>query len=119
VTRLPRVTLSRKSDYDRVFREGRRYKQGGMILLVARVENESSWKLGMMVSRKRGKAVRRNRFRRCVREWFRRHSDNIPAGYWYVVIPTGSVDTDPNPTLYKTLAALIARVAAPPEGGRA
>jgi ribonuclease P protein component len=111
--------LRGKAEFDRVFREGRRHREGGLVVLVAPVENESSWKLGMMVSRKKGTAVQRNRFRRCIREWFRKHSETVPAGRWYVVIPSGSVDDEPGEAFYDRLAALISRVAASPEGGRA
>lgn len=114
-----RRVLTRKADFDRVLREGRTYKEGNVVLVVERVENETAWKLGLLISRRKGKAVRRNRFRRCVREWFRKHSERIPAGRWYVVIPQGSIEYPLDSSLYQRLEALILRVAGSMEGGRA
>ena len=45
------------------------------------------WRIGMAVTKKTGTAVRRNRLRRLIREFFRLHQLAIPAGLDYVVVP--------------------------------
>ncbi len=62
--------LLRKSDFHRVFREGRRVSSGGLSLVVCPGGATVS-RLGMAVSRRFGNAVRRNRARRLIREAFR------------------------------------------------
>jgi ribonuclease P protein component len=43
-------------------------------------------RLGVVVSKRLGGAVVRNRQKRLVREMFRRHKDEIPRGYDFIVI---------------------------------
>lgn len=42
--------------------------------------------MGLTLSRKVGNAVRRNRWKRRIREIFRRNKDEFPKGYDFVVI---------------------------------
>lgn len=44
-------------------------------------------RLGLSVNRKFGKSVKRNYFKRCVRETFRLHASEIPQGYDIVIRP--------------------------------
>ncbi|SHN49361.1 ribonuclease P protein component [Desulfovibrio litoralis DSM 11393] len=45
------------------------------------------WRLGLAVGRKIGSAVKRNRVKRVLREFFRLNQYDIPNGFDYVVIP--------------------------------
>lgn len=75
--------------YDR----GRRYFSANFILIVLeRPDNECVWRLGLAVSKKVGKAVRRNRIKRVVREFFRLHQDLISLSLDFVVIPKKAID---------------------------
>ncbi len=68
----PSARLLSKSDFDRVFQQGRR--RGGPLLVLAFLpRREGPSRLGLAVSRKVGKAVDRNRVRRRLREIFRLH----------------------------------------------
>lgn len=76
-------------DFRRVGREGRRRRSRHFVLLIAPKRPEVSREapaLGITVSRKVGKAVRRNRVKRCIREWFRHHREALPPRSDVVVI---------------------------------
>jgi ribonuclease P protein component len=63
--------LTRKSDFERLLREGaRRSKAGYLLYLAARAEGPP--RLGILISRKHAaKATMRNGIKRCIREAFR------------------------------------------------
>lgn len=66
----PRLRLRHKPDFGRVLNEGRIYP--GSECLVRVLENGRSHpRLGIAAPRRYGNAIRRNRFRRLVREAFR------------------------------------------------
>lgn len=73
-------------DYQRVYQ--RRAAASDTLLLVHACENSlGQSRLGLSVSRKVGKAVVRNRWKRIVREVFRLHRAQLPLGVDLVVSP--------------------------------
>jgi ribonuclease P protein component len=70
----PEKRLRRRSDFERVFRRGRRL-DGPYFLLIVLANGGRADRLGVTVSRKVGNATRRNRARRLVRESFRRREE--------------------------------------------
>ncbi|HEY6636515.1 MAG TPA: ribonuclease P protein component [Solirubrobacterales bacterium] len=84
-----RRRLSRSGDFDRVYREGSSSANRFLVVYsFARREDESDdgARLGLSVGRKIGKAVRRNKVRRAVREAFWELSDLIQPGRDYVIV---------------------------------
>jgi len=75
--------LHRKSDFKRVFQEGRRLSASGLTMWVfRRSEDETSQKprLGLAVPKAYGNAVARNRLKRLLREAFRLNKTKLPPG---------------------------------------
>lgn len=81
----PDVRLRKKEEYDRVL--ARKCSMRGMFLMVYGCENELGHaRLGRIVSKRWGNAVARNRFRRWLREAFRRNKKTLPAIDFVVMI---------------------------------
>ncbi|MBM3470470.1 MAG: ribonuclease P protein component [Armatimonadetes bacterium] len=78
--------LSREEDFRRVYREGSRCTTA-LLVLHARPNGTERVRLGLVVSRRFGGAVARNRIRRRLREAVRAEQSRIRAGADMVVVP--------------------------------
>jgi ribonuclease P protein component len=85
--RFPKRLHLRKSlEFERVYQ--RRQSAADDVLIVYACESEFDYpRLGLTVSRKHGNAVRRNRWKRVIREAFRRTCAQLPPGIDLVVSP--------------------------------
>ena len=121
-----RRRLSRSGDFDRVYKEGR--SSGNRFLVLysfARGEEDRSgeMRLGISVGRKVGKAVRRNRVKRTIREAFWALTDSLPADHDYVVVARPGVEklveAEGADGVRRSLEELLDRTAGPaaPEEG--
>lgn len=113
----PEYRIRKQRDFDRIF--ARRCSVSDDQLTIYGCENELDLpRLAVSVSRKLGKPVFRNRWRRLIREVFRQRKADIPAGIDYVVIPKKGVTPDFHqlweriPALMKQLARRLRRFAA-------
>ena len=94
--------LLKRSDFLRVYDQGRRGFGRTAVVFCQRREDEGPWRMGMTTTRKIGNAVRRNRARRLTREFFRRRRALLPPGWDFVVnlralagrCPGGALDRD-------------------------
>ncbi len=90
--RTPRNRLRRR-DFRQAQRRGERLNSRYSLMLIRKRADGGPAKLGITVTRKVGKAVRRNRVKRLVREWFRQ--DALEVGpYDLVVIAKRDIPDD-------------------------
>ena len=73
-----------KKDFDRVFRAGKRAFTNRLTLIYLPAKTV---KAGYAVGKKHGKAVKRNRIKRLLREAFRTVLPEIGGNWFFVVIP--------------------------------
>ncbi len=83
------MRVRRSSEYRRIQAEGERVHTPHFVLLVCARSprgGEGERRLGLVVSRKVGSAVRRNRVKRLLREVFRRNPSLFPDGSDIVIV---------------------------------
>lgn len=85
--------LKRRSDFRRVFRAGTSVANRQFILYIYHRKEEGPPRVGVSVSKKLGKAVKRNRIRRRIKEVVRQWVEEIPDGVDLVVIARQPVAT--------------------------
>ena len=81
--------LRRSSEFQRLTREGRRQVTRSFVLVVASAAHSGHaerTRLGVAVGRRVGDAVRRNRVKRRIREWFRHQHASLRRDVDVVVI---------------------------------
>lgn len=78
--------LKMKREFDTVFQNGCKGVSRALVIYVLR-NSSSRNRLGLVVGKKVGNAVRRNRVKRMIREAFRLENPSLPAGFDIVCIP--------------------------------
>ena len=96
----------RKSEFDAVYRAGKRRTSSHYTLFVRANELPIS-RFGFSIKRTLGGAVVRNRIRRRLREMVRCHRQEIPSGWDIVVHPKSSVGKAEFATLSDELVRLL------------
>ncbi|MCR9244119.1 MAG: ribonuclease P protein component [bacterium] len=105
-----RCRLKSQRDFRRVYRRGQRARGEWLTVvgLAGREPNEA--RVGLSVAKVHGRAVRRNKLKRLLREAFRRERHRLPTGLDVVLIPQQRPDNFPLAELRVELVALIERV---------
>ncbi|MFP4679895.1 MAG: ribonuclease P protein component [Chitinispirillaceae bacterium] len=83
--------IKRKSEISRLFREGQRWICSDFILIYDKNEYEFD-RFGVMVSRRLGNAVQRNRIKRIFRELFRQNISRKPPFFDILLKPRPGSD---------------------------
>ncbi len=79
--------LKRRTDIARAFDSGRKRSDGLMTLIAVAIPAGGQGRFAVLVSRRHGGAVRRNRIKRLCREAFRLTRPELPQGWDYVILP--------------------------------
>ena len=99
------LRVRRQADFDRVY--GSKAFAADDVLVITAVENDLAVsRFGVSVSRKVGGAVLRNRWKRRLREAFRKSRRQLPAGYDFVARPRRGARPD-----YHAIADSLPRLA--------
>ena len=69
--------LTRKTDFQRILKNGTRYTTENFTVIIHN-NNRNMRRIGISVSKKVGGAVKRNRVKRLIREFFRLHKEQFP-----------------------------------------
>ena len=85
----PRERLHRKAQFTEILERGARFSAGGITFRCLRTGGAAS-RLGVIVGRRNGNAVARNRIRRLLREGFRLSKHRLPCAVDVVLIPAPS-----------------------------
>ncbi|MBU6386476.1 MAG: ribonuclease P protein component [Planctomycetes bacterium] len=100
--------LCRQRDFDRTFKSGRVIADS--VLVVHATANQlDRWRLGISISRKVGNAVVRNRWKRWIREAFRRQTKSSNPCFDLVIRPRKGAHGDFDSTC-KSLTSCIKRL---------
>ena len=91
-TRSSKLFLKKKEDFDRVKREGRRCQTSLFNVMFCSSRTDDT-RVGIVVGRKFGKAVVRNRGKRIFRELIRKTHRLLDKGYDIIVFPKRPVLT--------------------------
>lgn len=100
------VRLTKRSEFLSLSRGGRRI-HSPHFLLIRKANNKGKSRLGITVSAKVGKAVIRNRIKRLVREFFRRHRGEISSSQDIIVIARPGSDRLSLETVSKELGEIF------------
>jgi ribonuclease P protein component len=87
-----KLRLKHRADISRVFDAGRKRSDGRITLLAARCATGATGRFAVLVSKRHGNAVQRNRIKRLCREAFRLTRPELPPGYDYIVLPRAGVE---------------------------
>lgn len=107
---LPRAQrLHLKNDFKQIIHGGKRIQGNSLVLWYRPVPDLPVRRLGIVVSRKFGSAVMRNRAKRLLREAFRLNRENLPNGVDYIFSPRCSKDLATLPCVQQALEQLCRR----------
>jgi ribonuclease P protein component len=103
--------LVRRSEYDAVYREGRRRSSREFTIFI-RPNGQGVSRFGWSIKKTLGTAVRRNRIRRRIREIVRLHRQEIAPGWDIVIHPRGLTATANFSSITEALLKLLPRAEA-------
>ena len=88
LTRPRQHRLLRRPEFTACYEAGHRlFSRHFIVFAFSHASAGTNWRVGFAVSKKVGTAVRRNRVKRVLREFFRLHQGLVPPGMDIVVVP--------------------------------
>ncbi len=103
--------LRKRREYLAVYNHGKRLSAKHLVLhYLDKGQGDAGPRLGITVTKKCGKAVRRNRWKRLIREAYRQHRHELPAADFVVTVKR-EVDIPPFKELEKELLSMWRRAA--------
>ena len=102
--------LRKRGDFDRVFAH-KRSQADGVLIVYGMANGLNVSRLGLVVSKKVGKAHQRNRWKRLIREVFRLEQHAMTASLDLVVIPRQGVEPEFD-AVRRSLCKLVKRLRA-------
>ena len=107
--RFPKqARILNQAQFDRVY-QGKAYAADDTLVINGVLNEESITRLGLSVSRKVGNAVVRNRWKRKIRDCFRRQKSDLPVGLDIVVRPRRGAKCD-HAAIQKSISNLVAKI---------
>ncbi len=103
------MRLRHPQEFRRVWNEGRSWAHPLMVLWVAPAPADQAPRIGIVASRKLGKAVQRNRARRLLREALRHLYPHLAQGYDIVVVARPPILERRAPEVQAVVQELCAR----------
>lgn len=103
-----RVRLRRQADFDAVYR-AETYAADDVLVVQARQNGLNVTRLGLSVSKRVGNAATRNRWKRTIREVFRKCRHNLPVGMDLIFRPKKGA-TLSYAAVQRSLPRLVSRV---------
>ena len=100
--------LRRRKDYELAFRHGSR-RQTQNFTIILRSNGLKFSRLGVTVGKKVGNAVKRNRVKRCLREFFRLHKHTLSPSHDLVIVVKKDAATLAYHDVREELAAVLIR----------
>ena len=103
--------LHLKRDFERILQTGAKYQGNGLVLWCKKNNQTRPARMAIVVSRKLGPAVVRNRVKRIIREVFRTDRTRLVPGAEIIISPRDSETLTRLPQAQKALAALYKKAA--------
>ena len=111
-----RLRLRKQEDFDRVY-GSKAYAADDVLVMNGCPNGSDRLRLGLSISRKVGTAVVRNRWKRLIREAFRKRRGELPPGFDFVVRPRRGAEPH-FASIADSLPKLARRIARRNEEGR-
>ncbi len=106
-----RERLSRDREFRRIFREGKSFPSQNLIIYIYKriPEEDKEVRLGLVVSRKLGMAVKRNKLKRRLREIFRLNKHLLKPGWDTIFLPRNQAVNCSYQDLEKSVLSIFKR----------
>ncbi len=100
------LRMKRNTQFTYVFKKGQAFKGKHLMLIVAPKKYKTA-KIGLVVTKKIGKSVVRNRIKRLIRESVRKYVPNLSPAYDLIVVARQGIECATFEEINKTILELL------------